>query len=119
MRSDDVYLYQCQAWAKFTGDADYDQPFHCDYVNHTLTAPSDDECLNCVTILCYFSDVTEAHGPMHYVTRTDSASIAGPEATLHADAGCNAAWYTTSAPARRPRAAFFRTASTCITAAPT
>jgi hypothetical protein len=48
MRSDDVYLYQCQAWAKFTGDADYDQPFHCDFVNHTLTAPSDDECLNCV-----------------------------------------------------------------------
>ncbi len=86
MRSDDVYLYQCQAWAEFTGDADYDQPFQCDYVNHTLTAPSDDECLNCVTILCYFSDVTEAHGPMHYVTRTDSASIAGPEATLHSDA---------------------------------
>ncbi len=120
MRSDDVYLYQCQAWAKFTGDADYDQPFHCDYVNHTLTAPSDDECLNCVTILCYFSDVTEAHGPMHYVTRTDSASIAGPEATLHSDASiCNAAWCTTNARARRPRAAFFRTASTCITAART
>lgn len=25
---DDVRLYQCDAWAKFTGDADYDQPFH-------------------------------------------------------------------------------------------
>ncbi len=85
LHSDDVHLYQCQAWAKFTGDADYDQPFHCDFVNHTLTAPSDDECLNSVTILCYFSEVSEAHGPMHYVRRTDSANIAGPEATLHAD----------------------------------
>jgi Phytanoyl-CoA dioxygenase (PhyH) len=77
-----VHLYQCQAWAKFTGAADYDQPFHCDYVNHTLTAPSEDARLNSVTILCYFSDVTEAHGPAHYVTRTDSDKVAGPEATL-------------------------------------
>ena len=84
MQTDHVHLYQCQVWAKFTGDADYDQPFHCDFVNHTLTAPSEDERLNCVTILCYFSDVTEAHGPAHYVARTDSDKVAGPEATLHA-----------------------------------
>jgi hypothetical protein len=80
-----VHLYQCQAWAKFTGDADYDQPFHCDFVNHTLTAPSEDSTRNSVTILCYFSDVSEAHGPAHYVTRTDSAEIAGPEGTLSSD----------------------------------
>ena len=82
LRAPDVHLYQCQAWAKFTGDADYDQPFHCDYVNHTLTAPSEDESLNSITILCYFSDVTEAHGPAHYVSRPDSAKVCGPEATL-------------------------------------
>ena len=81
----DVHLYQCQAWAKFTGAADYDQPFHCDYVNHTLTAPSDDASVNSVTILCYFSNVSEAHGPMHYVRRSDSARIAPPEATLASD----------------------------------
>ena len=80
-----VHLYQCQVWAKYTGDADYDQPFHCDYVNHTLVAPSEDARHNSVTILCYFSDVTEAHGPAHYVTRTDSAKVAGPEATLTGD----------------------------------
>jgi len=80
-----VYLYQGQAWAKFTGDADYNQPFHCDYANHTLTAPSEDARLNSVTFFCYFSDVTEAHGPMHYVTRPDSAEVAGPEATLSFD----------------------------------
>jgi hypothetical protein len=80
LRTDKVHVYQCQAWAKFTGESDYDQPFHTDYSNHTLTAPSEDAHLNSVTILCYFSDVTEAHGPMHYVTRPDSEAIAGPHA---------------------------------------
>ena len=79
---DDLHLYQCQAWAKYTGDSDYDQPFHCDFQNHTLTAPSEDATRNSVTILCYFSDVSEHHGPMHYVPRTASAEVAGPEGTL-------------------------------------
>ena len=30
LRTNAVHLYQCQAWAKFTGDADYDQP-SCKY----------------------------------------------------------------------------------------
>jgi len=85
LESERVHLYQCQVWAKFTGDADYDQPFHCDFVNHTLTAPSEDARRNCVTILCYFSDVTEAHGPAHYVARSDSEAFAGPEVTLAGD----------------------------------
>jgi hypothetical protein len=85
LAADKVHLYQCQAWAKFTGDADYDQPFHCDFSNHTLTVPSEDETRNSVTILCYFTDVTDAHGAMHYVTRTDSAKIAGPEASFGGD----------------------------------
>jgi hypothetical protein len=91
LASDAVHLYQCQVWAKFTGDADYDQPFHCDFVNHTLTVPSEDSTKNSVTILCYFSDVSEAHGPAHYVARTDSAGIAGPEATLSAEPHAQAA----------------------------
>jgi hypothetical protein len=85
LRAEHVHLYQCQAWAKFTGDADYDQPFHCDFSNHTLTVPSEDAHLNAVTILCYFTDVTEAHGPAHYVTRPDSDKVAGPEASLSRD----------------------------------
>jgi hypothetical protein len=80
-----VHVYQCQSWAKYTGDADYDQPFHCDFPNHTLTAPSEDETRNSITILCYFSDVTEAHGPAHFVTRPDAAKVAGPEATFRRD----------------------------------
>ncbi|WP_304171393.1 phytanoyl-CoA dioxygenase family protein [Phenylobacterium aquaticum] len=82
LNTDAVHLYQCQAWAKFTGDADYDQPFHCDYSNHTLTVPSEDAASNSVTILNYFTDVTDAHGAMRYVTRPDSDRVAGPEATL-------------------------------------
>lgn len=85
LSAEQVHLYQCQVWAKFTGDADYDQPFHTDFTNHTLTVPAEDAALNSVTILCYFSDVTEAHGPMHYVTRPDSNHIAGPEASLSRD----------------------------------
>ncbi|HEX4095413.1 MAG TPA: hypothetical protein VHX64_01730, partial [Caulobacteraceae bacterium] len=56
LKTDDVHVYQCQAWAKFTGDADYEQPFHCDFVNHTLTGPSDDETLNSVTYILLWSD---------------------------------------------------------------
>ena len=82
LKAERVHLYQCQVWAKFTGDADYDQPFHCDFSNHTLTVPSEDATKNSVTILCYFSDVSDAHGAMHYVRRSDSAAFAGPEASL-------------------------------------
>ena len=85
MACEDVQVYQCQAWAKFTGEADYDQPFHCDFVNHTLTSPSDEDALNSVTYILLFSDVTEAHGPTHYVTRPDSLKVAGPEATMTGD----------------------------------
>ncbi|HEY5107475.1 MAG TPA: phytanoyl-CoA dioxygenase family protein [Caulobacteraceae bacterium] len=83
--TDAVHLYQGQAWAKFTGDADYDRPFHTDFSNHTLTVPSDDAARNSVTILCYFTDVTDAHRAMHYVERTDSDKVAGPEASLNQD----------------------------------
>lgn len=105
LAADNVHLYQCQAWAKFTGDADYDQPFHCDFVNHTLTAPSEDVTKNSVTILCYFSDVSDAHGPAHYVTRTDSNAIAGPEATLSTDPQTQAALQVRLIPYARSSAA--------------
>ncbi|MDJ0922889.1 MAG: phytanoyl-CoA dioxygenase family protein [Henriciella sp.] len=82
LQTDAVHLYQCQAWAKFTGDADYDQPFHCDFVNHTLTVPSEQAYRTSATIMCYFSDVSEAHGPTHFVPKSRAASIAAPEDTL-------------------------------------
>ena len=66
LKTTHVRLYQAQAWAKFTGEADYEQAFHCDFGNRTLTVPSRDECLNSITFIIYFTDVTEAHGPTHY-----------------------------------------------------
>jgi len=77
LKTNDVRLYQAQAWAKFTGEADFDQAFHCDFGNHTLTVPSQDECLNSITFIIYFTDVTEQHGPTHYVNRTDSNGFEG------------------------------------------
>ena len=82
LRTREVRLYQAQAWAKFTGEADFDQAFHCDFGNHTLTVPSIDECLNSITFIIYFTDVSEAHGPTHYVKRTDSDSLNGKERFL-------------------------------------
>ena len=105
LQTDHVQLYQCQAWAKFTGDADYDQPFHCDYSNHTLTAPSEDAHLNSVTILCYFTDVSEGHGPAHYVTRPDSAQVARPEDSLSGDAQAQARLQAALLPYERSTAA--------------
>ena len=52
--------------------------------------PSEDETKNSVTILCYFSDVSDAHGAMHYVRRSDSAAFAGPEASLDHSPGAQA-----------------------------
>ncbi|MFP6809342.1 MAG: phytanoyl-CoA dioxygenase family protein [Pseudomonadales bacterium] len=85
LATDDIMIYQNQAWAKFTGEADFDQPFHCDFGNHTLTVPSDDEVLNAITFLVYFTDVSEGHGPTHFVTKTDAVSAGVPVATFSSD----------------------------------
>jgi hypothetical protein len=74
---DDVALYQSHTWAKYTGEADYDQAFHCDFGNHTLTVPSDDVALRCVDFIFYLTDVTDGHGALHYVTKPDCDEILG------------------------------------------
>jgi len=70
-----IRLYQSQAWAKFSGETDFEQLLHCDYGNHTLTVPSKNITQNSITFSMYFSEVTEEQGPAHYVTRTDSEKI--------------------------------------------
>ncbi len=77
-----VHLYQSHTWAKFTGEADYDQAFHCDFGNHTLTVPSDDVARRTVDFIVYLTDVTDAHGALHYVTKSDSADILGRNALM-------------------------------------
>lgn len=73
----DVHLYQSHTWAKFTGEADFDQPFHCDFINHTLTVPSDEPYRRTIDFIIYLTDVTDAHGALHYVTKPDAAEILG------------------------------------------
>ena len=51
--TDDVRMYQCHTWAKFTGQTDFDQPFHCDYKNHTLTVPGEDEVDRTINFMIY------------------------------------------------------------------
>ena len=75
-----VQLYQSHTWAKYTGEADYDQPFHCDYGNHTLTVPGEDFAQRTVNFVIYLSDVTDALGAMHYVKKSDSDAILGSRA---------------------------------------
>ena len=82
---DDVHLYQSHTWAKYTGEADYDQAFHCDFVNHTLTVPADDVSLRTVDFILYLTDITDAHGALHYVTKTDSDRILGSGAVFAKD----------------------------------
>ena len=74
---DAVHCYQSHTWAKFTGEADYDQAFHCDYANHTLTVPSDEISWRTVDFIIYVSDVTDALGALPYVTKQDCAEVLG------------------------------------------
>jgi len=75
LRVDDVHLYQSHSWAKYTGGADYDQTFHCDFKNHTLIAPSDDVRERTINIMIYATDVTDGHGAIHYVTQPDGDTV--------------------------------------------
>ena len=71
----DVHLYQAHSWAKFTGEADFDQTFHCDFKNHTLTVPSADARLRTINVMIYLTDVTDAHGAIHYVPAPASDAL--------------------------------------------
>ena len=72
-----VHLYQCDAWAKYTGEADYDQPFHCDFANHTLTVPGDDPRERTINCMIYVTDVTDDLGAIHYVPNPDADAVVG------------------------------------------
>jgi hypothetical protein len=72
----DVRLYHAEAWAKRAGAADYAQRLHRDFVNHTLTVPSDDPRFGQLLCYMYLADVTDADGPTHFVSRAASAGLA-------------------------------------------
>lgn len=73
----DVRLYQSHSWAKYTGQADYEQEFHCDYGNHTLLVPADEPARRSVDFILYLTDVTREHGALRYVTKPDVLAALG------------------------------------------
>lgn len=73
-----VHCYQSHTWLKFTGEADYDQAFHCDFGNHTLTVPGDQIAERTVDFIFYLADVTDELGALHYVTKQDCTEVLGP-----------------------------------------
>lgn len=73
----DVYLYQAHTWAKYTGDADYAQPHHCDFPNHTLLVPSDDAAARTLNMIIYITDVTLDSGATAYVPKSKAAQLLG------------------------------------------
>jgi hypothetical protein len=60
-------VYSIEAWAKFTGAADYDQHHHRDYLNHTLAVPDPSGAPTNVEMFLYLSDVPTECGPPHLV----------------------------------------------------
>jgi hypothetical protein len=55
-------VYSIEAWAKYTGAAEYEQHHHRDYLGHTLLVPSRGAA-NQVEMFLYLNDVTLDLGP--------------------------------------------------------
>jgi hypothetical protein len=71
----DLRIYSAEAWAKYTGAADYDQTLHRDYLNHTLTVPTDDLRFRQLEMFVYLVDVPEELGPPGMVSRTRTTGL--------------------------------------------
>lgn len=73
---DDLRMYSAEAWAKYTGAADYDQDLHRDYLNHTVLVPSEAADFQQLEMFVYLVDVPEDLGPPHLVPKEHTAHIA-------------------------------------------
>jgi len=71
----DLRISSAEAWAKYTGAADYDQPLHRDYLNHTLVVPADDPRFRQLEMFVYLVDVPEELGPPSMVSRTRTTEL--------------------------------------------
>ena len=72
---DDLRSYSIEFWAKYSGAADYDQPFHRDYLNHTVLVPSADAPPSQVEMFVYLSDVAEDLGPIALLPRRHARDV--------------------------------------------
>jgi hypothetical protein len=71
----DLRISSAEAWAKYTGAADYDQPLHRDYLSHTLVVPADDPRFGQLELFVYLVDVPEELGPPGLVSRTRTTGL--------------------------------------------
>jgi hypothetical protein len=69
LRDDRLRVYSIEAWAKYTGAADYDQEHHRDYLSQTLVVPSQDRRYQQVEMFVYLVDVPAALGPPSFIPR--------------------------------------------------
>ncbi|NKB66707.1 MAG: hypothetical protein GKR89_06590 [Candidatus Latescibacteria bacterium] len=72
--SADLRLLRAAIQAKYAGAADYDQPLHFDYPNHTLVVPGGDRAYAPLGFFLYLEDITEELGPTHLVAREHAPS---------------------------------------------
>jgi Phytanoyl-CoA dioxygenase (PhyH) len=72
---DDLRVYSAEAWAKFTGAADYDQMLHRDYLNHTLLVPTAAREYQQLEMFVYLVDVPEDLGPPRMLSQTHTAGL--------------------------------------------
>src|SRR5262249_57165105 len=71
----DLRISSAEAWTKYTGAADYDQPLHRDYLNHTLMVPADDPRFRQLEMFIYLVDVPEELGPPTMLSRTRTMGL--------------------------------------------
>ena len=71
----DPRISSAEAWAKYTGAADYDQPLHRDYLNQTLMVPADDPRFRQLEMFVYLVDVPEELGPPSMLSRTRTTGL--------------------------------------------
>jgi hypothetical protein len=71
----DLRISSAEAWAKYTGAADYDQALHRDYLNHTLMVPADDPQFRQLEMFVYLVDVPEELGPPGMLSRTRTTGL--------------------------------------------
>ncbi len=85
--TEDLRVYSIEAWAKYTGAADFDQHHHRDFLNHTLLVPSGDVRYRQVEMFVYLSDVPPELGPPAFVPRRYTEDLAAIPNWLPRQAG--------------------------------
>ena len=94
----DLRISSAEAWAKYTGAADYDQPLHRDYLNHTLMVPADDRRFWQLELFVYLVDVPEELGPPSMLSRTWTTGLPAKPNWYPRDSGADAegGWVATA-----------------------